>query len=43
MFKEEEINLQLRTKGRLLRNSKDVRSAVCCTVTAICILKECHL
>lgn len=42
MFKEEEIDLQLRTKKRLLQNSKDARCAVCFTVTAICILKEYH-
>jgi hypothetical protein len=43
MFEEEEINLQLRTKGRLLQNSKEARRALCFTVTAISILKEYHI
>jgi hypothetical protein len=38
MFKEEEkIDLQLRTKGRLLQGSKDTRGVVCFTVTVICV------
>jgi hypothetical protein len=42
MFKEEKIDLQLRTKRRLLQNSKDARWAVCSTIAAICVLKEYH-
>jgi hypothetical protein len=42
MFTEEETGIHLRYMSRLLQDSKDARSAVCVSVTSICILKQYH-